>query len=133
MGTIELDPRIVGLSTQKITKSFVRNSLTKAEMNEPYYKTEYTSKTKQWPISTGDPLDVLEGISCFIKQLPQDSRPTLYSYGRNSIFVEYLVPYEHRIDPVDFYQDKWKNDIKAHKAQVDEYKKYMELKAKYGD
>ena len=129
MGAIELDPRIVGLSTQKITKSFVRNSLTKAEMNEPYYKTEYTSKTKQWPISTGDPLDVLEGISCFIKQLPQDSRPTLYSYGRNSIFVEYLVPYEHRIDPVDFYQDKWKNDIKAHKAQVDEYKN----KAKYGD
>ena len=133
MGAIELDPRIVGLSTQKITKSFVRNSLTKAEMNEPYYKTEYTSKTKQWPISTGDPLDVLEGISCFIKQLPQDSRPTLYSYGRNSIFVEYLVPYEHRIDPVDFYQDKWKNDIKEHKAQVDEYKRYMELKAKYGD
>lgn len=129
MCTIELDPRIVGLSTQKITKSFVRNSLTKAEMNEPYYKTEYTSKTKQWPISTGDPLDVLEGISCFIKQLPQGSRPTLYSYERSIIFVEYLVPYEHRIDPVDFYQDKWKNDIKAHKAQVDEYKN----KAKYGD
>ena len=128
MCTIELDPRIVGLSTQKITKSFVRNSLTKAEMNEPYYKTEYTSKTKQWPIST-DPLDVLEEISCFIKQLPQGSRPTLYSYERSIIFVEYLVPYEHRIDPVDFYQDKWKNDIKAHKAQVDEYKN----KAKYGD
>ena len=128
MCTIELDPRIIGLSTQKITKSFVRNSLTKAEMNEPYYKTEYTSKTKQWPIST-DLLDVLEEISCFIKQLPQGSRPTLYSYERSIIFVEYLVPYEHRIDPVDFYQDKWKNDIKAHKAQVDEYKN----KAKYGD
>lgn len=128
MGTIELDPRIVGLSTQKITKSFVRNSLTKAEMNEPYYKTEYTSKTKQWPISN-DLLDVLAEISCFIKQLPQGSRPTLYSYERSIIFVEYLVPYEHRIDPVDFYQDKWKNDIKAHKAQVDEYKN----KAKYGD
>lgn len=125
---IELDPRIVGLSTQKITKSFVRNSLTKAEMNEPYYKTEYTSKTKQWPISN-DLLDVLAEISCFIKQLPQGSRPTLYSYERSIIFVEYLVPYEHRIDPVDFYQDKWKNDIKAHKAQVDEYKN----KAKYGD
>ena len=133
MHKVELDQRIVGLSIQKITKPFVRNNLTHAELKEPHYKTDYGWRSKTWnSINNTDSTLLLSEIIKFIEELPSDSRHHLTSY-RNSISLEYTVSHKVQVDSVDFYYEKWRNDLKAHKAAEAEYARYMELKAKFGD
>lgn len=133
MNNIVLDQRLIGLTTTKITKKFVTNALTAAELDEPYYVMESRYQTKTWSsqvIRSANPISILQEVMDFIKKLETKHILSIDRYGIN---VQYEVFVKKNVDPVTYYMTKWKKDILEYKAAEKEYQQYLALKQKYGE
>lgn len=133
MNNIVLDPRLVGLTTTKITKKFVTNALNAMELDEPCFIMEARYQTKSWSaqvIRSADPIALLQEVMDFIKKLETKHTLSMYHYGIN---VQYEVLVRKSVDPVTYYMAKWKKDIQEYKEAEKEYQQYLALKQKYGE